>query len=235
MNYKKIYDNLIHRGKNRILESYTERHHIIPRCLGGGDEIDNLVDLTPEEHYLAHQLLVKIYPNNHSLAKAAMMMTAQRPSNKVYGWLRRRVGKAMSDRQLGEGNSQYGTRWIHNIELKENKKISSNELLPVGWKEGRKINFDKPFHECDYCGKSFIQRTKELFCCSKCKIYKRSPVYKIIDDNIETILQDIIECHSISVALRKNGVTGNKIGNTYVSNIAKKRGIKILRRRNSPD
>lgn len=235
MNYKKIYDDIVHRGKNRMLESYTESHHVVPRCMGGSDEADNLVDLTPEEHYLAHQLLVKMYPDNHRLAMAAVMMIPKRSSNKMYGWLKRRHSEAMSASQLGEGNSQYGTRWIHNMELKESKKISSYESLPDGWREGRKVNFDKHFYDCDYCGKLFIQKTKERFCCSKCRTYDKSPAYKIIDDNIETILTDIIELGSISAALRKNGITGNKVGNTYVSNIAKKRGISILRRRNSPD
>ena len=65
MNYKKIYDSLIERGKNRNLNEYGEKHHIVPKCLGGSNKKENLVKLTPEEHYVAHQLLVKIYPNNN--------------------------------------------------------------------------------------------------------------------------------------------------------------------------
>jgi hypothetical protein len=141
MNYEKIYTQLVERGISRTLICYTEKHHIVPRCMGGSDDSENLVELTPEEHYLAHQLLVKIYPDNHALAKAAMMMTAQRPSNKVYGWLRKRHSEAMSDSQSGETNSQFGTRWIYNLQLEENKKIPANELLPDDWEEGRIMNF----------------------------------------------------------------------------------------------
>ena len=94
MNYEKIYDSLISNAQNRILETYTETHHIVPKCIGGTDNINNLVELTPEEHYLAHQLLVKIYRQNHSLVKAAAMMIPNRPSNKMYGWLKRRFAKA---------------------------------------------------------------------------------------------------------------------------------------------
>jgi len=142
MNYKRHYDKLIAKARNRILEGYTETHHIVPRCIGGNDDSDNLVELTPEEHYVAHQLLVKIYPENHRLAKAAMMMTAQRPSNKVYGWLRKRYAKAQSICQSGEGNSQFGTYWIHNITLRESKKISKADNIPEGWKKGRVVDFD---------------------------------------------------------------------------------------------
>jgi len=147
MNYLAIYNRLIDRGKDRNTEDFTEVHHIIPRCMGGNDSSENLVRLTPEEHYVAHQLLVKIYPDNYGLAKAAMMMTAQRTNNKVYGWIRRRHALAMSKSQSGTGNSQYGTRWIHNVDLKESKKISVNESIPEGWSEGRVINFNKKLYE----------------------------------------------------------------------------------------
>lgn len=145
MNYQKIYNNLIDRARNRILDSYKERHHIIPRCVGGSDEPENLVDLTPEEHYLAHQLLVRIYNNNHALVNAAVMMICKRPSNKLYGWLRRRYSKAKSITQTGKGNSQYGTKWIHNKILRESKKIYAIDELPVGWELGRIIDFDNYF------------------------------------------------------------------------------------------
>jgi len=141
MNYEKIYDSLISKAQNRILETYTETHHIVPKCIGGTDNINNLVELAPEEHYLAHQLLVKIYPQNHSLVKAAAMMIPNRPSNKMYGWLKRRFAKAQSVSQTGRGNSQFGTRWIYNLELEISKKISISEPLPTGWNEGRKLKF----------------------------------------------------------------------------------------------
>jgi hypothetical protein len=142
MQYEKIYNALINKAKNRVIKSYTEKHHIVPRCIGGSDDLTNLVALTPEEHYVAHQLLCKMYPNNHSLAKAAMMMTAQRPNNKVYGWLRKRHARAQSICQAGQGNSQHGTQWIYNIELCESKKISATEQIPAGWKKGRVVDFN---------------------------------------------------------------------------------------------
>jgi hypothetical protein len=65
MNYVKLYDNLIlaARDQQRVKTTRYEydRHHIIPRSLGGEDIPSNLVLLTPREHYLAHKLLVKIY------------------------------------------------------------------------------------------------------------------------------------------------------------------------------
>ena len=55
MNYLKHYNLLIDRGISRTnLCGYVEKHHIIPTCMGGADVSSNLVNLTPEEHYLAH-------------------------------------------------------------------------------------------------------------------------------------------------------------------------------------
>lgn len=74
MDYQKIYNDLVERGKPRELEGYKERHHIVPKCLGGDDKSDNLVYLTAREHYIAHKLLVKIFPTNFKLKYAFWMM-----------------------------------------------------------------------------------------------------------------------------------------------------------------
>ncbi len=57
--YKFWHDNIIANGKNRILSSYKEKHHILPRCLGGNNSKDNLVELTAREHFMVHMLLCK--------------------------------------------------------------------------------------------------------------------------------------------------------------------------------
>ena len=94
MNYQKIYERIIGRAKERTLNCYKERHHITPRCLGGQDDVSNLVDLTPEEHYLAHQLLVKIHPNNPKLVYALVKMSGNRfCNNKLYGWIKERLSE----------------------------------------------------------------------------------------------------------------------------------------------
>jgi len=143
MNYELHYSKLIEKAKNREINGYVEKHHIIPRCVGGSDEGENLVKLTPEEHYVAHQLLVKIYPTNHKLVKAAAMMIPSRPSNKLYGWLRKRLSQVKSVEQTGKGNSQFGMIWITNKTLKENKKIKKTDPIPIDWQKGRTHNFNK--------------------------------------------------------------------------------------------
>ena len=102
MNYEKIYNTLINRATRRISEGYVEKHHIVPRCLGGDDSKENIVSLYPEEHYLAHLLLCKINEGNQKLLYAAMNMTTGsminngKRNNKAYGWLRRQYAQSMS-------------------------------------------------------------------------------------------------------------------------------------------
>ena len=60
--YTKIYFAIIERARNRnhIKELYDgyQRHHIIPRCMGGSDDEHNLVCLTYKEHRVCHRLLI---------------------------------------------------------------------------------------------------------------------------------------------------------------------------------
>lgn len=104
MNYQKHYDLLIERARTRVISGYIEKHHVIPRCLGGSNSPENIVRLTPEEHYLAHQILVKLHPHSMGLLGAALLMSGERSpfthrSNKTYGWLRRRFSKMMTGRK----------------------------------------------------------------------------------------------------------------------------------------
>jgi len=110
MNYESIYQRLIERSKNRIITDYFEHHHIIPKCVGGTDLNDNIAKLTPEEHYLAHLLLVKMYPGNKKLIYAAnMMCRGKNRSNKLYGWLRRLLSKEST----GQGNPMFGRKYTN--------------------------------------------------------------------------------------------------------------------------
>jgi len=75
MNYKKIYNSLLESRKINFSEEVGEMHHIVPKCLGGDDNIDNLVKLTFREHLLAHRLLSKIYPSHPGLNYAVVLLS----------------------------------------------------------------------------------------------------------------------------------------------------------------
>lgn len=60
--YTTWYNEIVSRGKSRgkLNEGYMERHHILPKSLGGSDDDSNLVYLTAREHYLCHRFLVRM-------------------------------------------------------------------------------------------------------------------------------------------------------------------------------
>ncbi len=134
MNYKKHYDILIERAKNRILDGYLEEHHIIPRCLGGSNDKSNLAKLTPEEHFVAHQLLIKIHPGVPGLVYAVRMMCfGDNRNNKWYGWLKREYSKSRvnykhsddTKKKISESRKGVATHTTaHTVETK--RKISES-------------------------------------------------------------------------------------------------------------
>ncbi len=86
MDYKKIYNQIVGRGQTRVLSegTYTEKHHIIPKCMGGSDDKSNLTTLTAREHYVVHKLLVEIYPNNRKLFHAFWAMATFIKEGRTY-------------------------------------------------------------------------------------------------------------------------------------------------------
>ena len=63
MNYQKIYQDFIasRRLREADIVGYSEKHHIVPKALGGGNEKANLIRLTPEDHFFAHCCLAKAH------------------------------------------------------------------------------------------------------------------------------------------------------------------------------
>lgn len=180
MNYTQIYEQLIIRAKTRIPpEGYIEHHHIIPRCLGGSDDKENIAILTPEEHFVAHVLLVKIHPEVPGLIVAVSRMCKGkgRKRRRLYGWLRRKHSSYLKEIQSGKGNSQYGTIWIHRG--LENKKIKKNETIPEGWGKGRQ-QVIKQSTNCILCNKDIDNSGKKY--CTECKTRKLENNILLLND-----------------------------------------------------
>lgn len=115
MNYQKIYDDICKRGQERILpkEVYTEKHHIVPKCLGGGNEKSNLTVLTAKEHFLVHYILAeKLYPENRKLLFAFWRMCVPCrkyqfryiPNSRLYKYVRSIFIESVS----GENSLRFG-------------------------------------------------------------------------------------------------------------------------------
>lgn len=129
MDYKRVYAEFIkdRREKEAHLEGYSERHHIVPRCMGGGDEAENLIRLTAEDHFFAHLVLAKIH-GGKMWAPVAFMVGGQRKDYKPiisrgwYGW----ASRAMARSACGENAHQYD--WtIYVLEHKDGRRWSGTQ------------------------------------------------------------------------------------------------------------
>lgn len=162
MDYQRIYNNLINRARNRILEGYSERHHIIPKCIGGSDQKSNIVSLTPEEHYIAHLLLVKMYefcPEYEKLLFAAHKMTSKSPfqkrsANKLYGWLRKRAIQAIK-------NLHTGRKRTEKTRLKMSKAARGRRKSEEHKKNLSKANLGKSYEQIMGYEKAQIAKKKQ--------------------------------------------------------------------------
>lgn len=83
MNYQTIHDDFISSRRDRLIEDTTqyERHHIIPRCLGGGNEEENIILLTLREHIFIHRILSKLHPSHPGLNYSVVLMTRGKYGN----------------------------------------------------------------------------------------------------------------------------------------------------------
>lgn len=184
MDYQKIYDSIVRRGQNRILEGYSEKHHIVPRCMGGTDEATNLVFLTPEEHYLCHLLLVKIHPNNIRLVRAAMFMTSSNTNlqrnNKAYGWLKREMSVYMqgpnNPQKLNPRSGERHHTFNRKIEFTftdEGRKVLSDKMIgdknPCAgvkpWNHPRATDYSKSvWKQADTIYRVWTENNKPSYC-----------------------------------------------------------------------
>lgn len=84
MTYNEFIQNILEsRGRYILSEEYKERHHVEPKCCGGADDEDNIIELFANEHYEAHRLLAQENPDNSGLRYAWIMMSL-REKNKTY-------------------------------------------------------------------------------------------------------------------------------------------------------
>lgn len=150
MNYSRIYENIIKKAKTRKLEGYVEKHHIVPKCIGGSNKIENIVELTAREHFLCHLLLCEIYPQHKKLVSAVWMMSNAKSynhkrdykvSSRTYQRFRELHAESLSDLFSGSKNPMYGKIGYFTVDNKGTKN-------PMYGKLGENNpNFGKKFPE----------------------------------------------------------------------------------------
>jgi hypothetical protein len=153
MNSKIIYDKLMKRAIGRVyIKGLHERHHIIPKSMGGSNKKENIVCLTYKEHFLAHWLLTKFAEGKdkikmlHALAmmsnKNSLGNKNKRNSKRIISAWQYEVSasarsKSMMDKKIALGHKKtYESNQKHSKKMKEfYLTLEGKEII-----EKRKIN-----------------------------------------------------------------------------------------------
>lgn len=125
--YTRIYNNIISQARQRKTPPlYFEKHHVIPRSLGGSNSADNIVKLTYKEHFICHILLPKML---EGAAKGKMyyalckFKVKNKEQEKVFNSSRYEFYKIKYKNSLkGVNNHRYGVK----LSEETKKKISES-------------------------------------------------------------------------------------------------------------
>lgn len=174
MNSERIYNEIINRALLRgDINSYTESHHIKPKCIGGDDSADNLVLLTGREHYVCHWLLCKIYDNSKLVFAWNMMcnnLNGKRYTSRTFAYARSAWASEMA--KLNRGR-------VFSDETKSKMRAAKVGLTP--WNKGvktgknsadikRAADYEANPKKCKVCyGKiDYHVRNARTYCSNKC-------------------------------------------------------------------
>jgi hypothetical protein len=196
MDYLKVYRAIVERGQVREPDSegYYEVHHIIPRCMGGGDERENLTTLTAREHFIAHWLLARVYPDHQGIGFSFWAMCNQKGatgkrdykvSSRTYAEAKekyssensKRQKKMWQDPEYRERQSRIQKEIFNRPEYRERSSARERERYEdPEYREKQLIHsvrekerWQDPEHR-----KTRIERMKEAWSKSECKDKKSS-------------------------------------------------------------
>lgn len=136
--YSKWYFTLVSRARVRVFTGKPKgyhRHHITPRCLGGGDEPENICLLTYREHMVAHMLLVKMTTgkNQAKMGHALRRFSGKNKCSRSFAVAARLISEALS----GENNPMHGKKMTpeHKAKITGEKHGMYGKNLTIIWTE----------------------------------------------------------------------------------------------------
>jgi len=164
MNHLKIYNSIIDNAKlkNRVKFNksnanyvYYENHHIIPKCLGGNGNKENLILLTAKEHYVCHKLLTYIYKENRKIVNAFHRMTFDKKgkhniSSRDYAYARELKSNTPVSEESKEKNRQTHLKNPLYEEKKQKQKENNfRENNPMYGRKQSKETIEKRKKTCE--------------------------------------------------------------------------------------
>jgi hypothetical protein len=143
--YTKWYYNIVDYRKKFPLLKNKEKHHIVPKSLGGDNSHSNLVNLSPREHFVCHLLLTKMLTSTN---KKKMVHAFWRICNcKKYSINSRLYEKAriehsicMAESKKGIKRKPFSDKWRENMSLSH---IGKKVILTQKGLEGKRTGGEK--------------------------------------------------------------------------------------------
>lgn len=243
MNYEDLYlkmciffkktnfrERLQKRDKNdfRLLNEkiYIEKHHILPKSLGGTDDSCNLIEVLPEEHLILHKIRYKAYNKRQDFLAVRMIingfngkkqlslidMIDNRKMKNIYAWFRENCYKFRTDRgwQTDDGKKRISLARKNKIPGKCSKtgvilgefdindpRVLSGEI--VHHSKGKHSYYNPNTGEKIYCNVG--EQPKEFLPSQADFFGTKNPSYSNITDG-----EIIIFCDKLIRALKKNNI-----------------------------
>ena len=141
MTYNDFIDNILNtRGRFACGDEYHEKHHIVPKCIGGANDKDNLIDLFAREHFIAHKLLAEENIDNAKLLYAYTCMAFMRNDCEHRHELTPEEYEAAriirSQSLTGKNNPNYGRSCSESTK----RKISEANIGRVSYNKGKHLS-----------------------------------------------------------------------------------------------
>jgi hypothetical protein len=162
--YTKWYYNIIQNAQARILPSnvYFEKHHIVPRSLGGNNKQLNIVELTPREHFICHLLLTKM-TNGNAMYKMRYAL-----------WMLTNIKKIGKGRYTPTGRIYEYVRKCH------------NEAIKLSWTDEKRKRHSKKLKEfnasIDKTSERYQNRIEKISKFQKTKVWTEKAIQNRLDN-----------------------------------------------------
>jgi hypothetical protein len=137
--YTQWYLAIIEKAKQSPATGYTEKHHIVPRSLGGSNGQTNIIRLTARQHFVCHLLLIKMTSERDQrkmiCAAHHMSVCHRREQYKITSLTYERLKRQRSETMRGHLNPMYGK--TIKVSTKTRAKISRSLRSSAAFKASR--------------------------------------------------------------------------------------------------
>lgn len=182
--YTNWYYQIINNAKTRTIVSKPDRHHIIPKCMGGGNDPANLVNLTAREHFICHRLLIKMVDSTFKskLVYAAWQQSrsAKFKGTRITSRTFAKLREEMSNTYTGRKRIPFTDEWRNNMSSSKkgeknymfNRNHSDDTLEKISTnRKGKCVGENNPFFKKTHSAEviaNIVESNKTVHTCPHC-------------------------------------------------------------------